>query len=157
MQQQPLIRTIPANLHELTVEQASKVLWRKVETPLVSFDDYCRNEGYPGIFEKALNGLLAEVFLPCTRGSTSNHKKVSRGKKDQEKYEELKQAYADAVESGAIGTKQEYFELDLSRDCDMAHVRIALRRATQKALRKGLPVPEHNLRLVGAMKSDAAA
>jgi hypothetical protein len=137
-------------IYELSIAEAAQLpkFDRIFETPEKSFDQFCHGKGEGGIHHKALNGLCARLFIDCTRGSISDHKKVSQGNKAILRLEELRFEYARAITGGEIKVNISTRKLDLRKESDYARARILLRLAVRRAVKQGLNVPEENLKLL---------
>ena len=139
-------------MHELSIEEAAPYFDRIVKTPAVSFEQFCMDKGEPGIQDKALNGMCAQLFFSCTRMSTSDHKKVVQGRNALARLEEFKMEYSQLIASNEIKVKVEKVPLNLNKISDYSRAKMCLRRVVQRAIRKGEWVPRANLWLMELRK-----
>ncbi len=125
-------------LHSMSFEEAKKTrLYKTVVTNDVSFSDFCESKGVDFDYQTtlALNGVLASVFLPCTRGSISNHRGIKPGLKATALLSDLKEQYLESIDKGIIGKVYTKVFCDFETTQGMASLRIAIRRSIKQEMR----------------------
>lgn len=144
-QQQDLFLTIKReDFYQFPIEEAAVFMPRCRVGAKQTFNDFCREKGFPNIEHEMLNGVCAEMFFGCTRQNSAEYNKRQRGRKARAEYEFLIEEYDKAIKSGAIETWSVSVPLDLSKEADLARARMGMRRSCQRAQRKGLSIPSFN-------------
>lgn len=126
------------SLHSMSFEDAKKTLVYKSRSFYdVSFKDFCETKGadYEHLTNVALNGVLAKVFLPCTRGSSSDYRGIKPGQRAEVLINELKEQYAESIEKGDIRNLSSKHFCDYELKQDLAYIRIRIRISVKNEIR----------------------
>lgn len=126
-------------------EDYARDLQRTSATYSPSFEAFCVDQGHPGLYEKALNGALALVFLPVTRGSATDYKGIKSGKSAAALLDKLKALYNDKIDSGDISKVESSRPISLELTHDAAFARNQFRHMIRRAVKAGHTVPQSNI------------
>lgn len=123
------------SLHSMSFEEAKNACSYKSNSFYeTSFKEFCKSKGvdYEHQSTVALNGVLAQVFLPCTRGSISDYRGIKPGHRAQALMNQLKAEYDECIESGSIRKLHSKLFCNYDKQQDIAFIRIRIRRSIKR-------------------------
>ncbi|MDP2564408.1 hypothetical protein [Pseudoalteromonas marina] len=125
------------SLFSMSFEDAKRAYpFKSVSYFNVSFKEFCDSKGVDLDYQStvALNGVLAKVFLPCTRGSVSNYRGIKPGLKASALISEQKALYQQAIDNGSIIKVHSKRFCNYDTEQDLAFIRIRIRRSIKREM-----------------------
>lgn len=123
------------SLHSMSFEDAKNAYSYKSNSFFeVSLKEFCESKGIDFEHQStvALNGVLAQIFLPCTRGSISNYRGIKPGHRAQALINKVKAEYEECVENGTIRKLYSKHFCNYEKEQDLAFIRIRIRRSIKR-------------------------